>query len=35
MKIEEIIGALLAGMVAGAVLGIIQAQWPESGIGGI
>lgn len=35
MKIEEIIGAVLAGMVAGVILGFIQKQFPETGIGAI
>lgn len=35
MKPEEIIGALLAGLVAGFLLGMIELKQPDWGIGRI
>lgn len=32
LKIEEVIGALAAGLVAGAVLALIEKTWPTSGV---
>lgn len=33
MKVEEILGAVAAGLIAGMILAFVEKQWPTSGVG--
>jgi len=33
MKIEEVLGALAAGLAVGLILALIEKQFPSSGVG--
>lgn len=33
MKIDEILAALAAGIVAGIILSFVSKTWPDSGLG--